>query len=176
LRSLHCINSRLIKPVNEQPRPHGAAANDSSQGAVDTCAASLPLPTWRSPKQTHLQLVSAADSAAPGHEPKTSAGSADAGDKADQLSRPETAPGSQNNAAELAQSLDQKLIECLRPVDWASLSTLARLTGAPPDDIIHHLHRLESLGLVGLGRRLVPPEMRTVAWVVRRSGPNGSRS
>lgn len=68
-----------------------------------------------------------------------------------------------------------KLLECLRPVDWASVETLERLTGLPVGTVIRELYELESQGKVGIGAKSVPPEVKTAAWLVDEPGGNGSR-
>lgn len=67
--------------------------------------------------------------------------------------------------AEVDETLLQSIIELLKPVDWASVHTLARHTSVSHDTIEAHLTELERRGVVGIGKRLIPPDRRTVAWL-----------
>lgn len=62
-------------------------------------------------------------------------------------------------------TVHEAITRLLHRVDWASLRTLSRYIGINQESITHHLRELEEQGKVGIGQRLVPPEMRTVAWL-----------
>lgn len=72
-----------------------------------------------------------------------------------------------------ADQSERDILGCLRPVDWASVHTLARLTGVPYETVLQHLHNLESRGTVAIGQRLVQPEVRTVAWLTHDNDSSG---
>lgn len=60
------------------------------------------------------------------------------------------------------------IVELLKPVDWASVHTLARHTGVSHDAIEAHIEELQRRGVVGIGERLIPPDRRTVAWLTEQ--------
>ena len=60
------------------------------------------------------------------------------------------------------------IVELLKPVDWASVHTLARHTGLSHEATEAHIEELQRRGVVDIGERLVPPDRRTVAWLTER--------
>lgn len=67
----------------------------------------------------------------------------------------------------------ESIVELLQPVDWASVHTLARHTSVSHDTIEAHLTELERRGVVGIGKRLIPPDRRTVAWLTAAERASG---
>lgn len=68
-----------------------------------------------------------------------------------------------------------QILKLLRPVEWASVQTLASLTDLSKESVLGQLRQLESEGKVPLGTKPVPPELRTVAWITPDADPKRSR-
>jgi hypothetical protein len=152
LLTRHSINSWVWKPLHVAParvRDATPAASPGSQRHVS--------PQTEDPYEPRrLQLVP---------EPAESTDNAHTRSISHQRGDPRPVADQSEESPTAYDDIERDLLEFLRPVDWASLPTLVWLTGITYDRVMHYLRRLEHQGEVGIGQRLVPPEMRTVAWL-----------